>query len=50
MWLFNLKNTLPSMKKKPHDRILKEEPKKQHLSIVPNAMFESLEEDKSRRE
>ena len=50
MWLFNLKNTLRSMKKKPHGRILKEEPKKHHLSIVPNAMFESLEEEESRGE
>ena len=38
------------MKKKPHGRILKEQPKKQHLSIVPNAMFESLEEEESRGE
>ena len=25
------------MRKKPHDRILREEPKEQHLSIVPKS-------------
>ena len=34
MWLFNLKNTLPYMRKKLHNRILGEKPKKQHLSII----------------
>ena len=35
MWLLNLKNTLPSIRKKPHGIILREkESKEQHLSIV----------------
>ena len=34
MWLVNLKNTLSLIRKKPHDRILRNEPKKQHLSTV----------------
>ena len=38
------------MRKKPHDRILKEELKKQHLNIVPNIMFGSLEGKESRGE
>jgi len=37
MWLLNLKNTLPSRRKKPHDRILREKSKKQHLNIVPKS-------------
>ena len=37
-----LKNTLPSMKKKPYDRILREEPKEQHLSNVPKSRSLSL--------
>ena len=37
MWLFNLKNTLPLMRKKPYGKILKNETKKQHLSTVPNS-------------
>jgi len=31
----SLKNTLSSHEKNPNDRILKEEPYEQHLSIVP---------------
>ena len=40
MWLLNLKNTLSFMKKKekPHDWILREEPKKHHLSTIPNTL------------
>jgi len=34
MWLLNLKNILSSMRKKPHGKILREEPKEQHLSSV----------------
>ena len=37
MWLFNLKNTLPLMRKKPYGKILKNETKKQYLSTVPNS-------------
>ena len=37
MWLLNLKNTLPSMRKKSHDRTLRDEPKEQHLSTVPKS-------------
>ena len=37
MWLLNLKNTLSLMRKKPHGRILREEPKKQHLNTVPKS-------------
>ena len=39
MWLLNLKNTLPSIKKKPHGRILREEPKGQHLNTVHKSCF-----------
>ena len=41
MWLLNLKNTLWFMRKKPHDRILREEPKKQHLNTVPKSCSSS---------
>ena len=34
MWLFNLKNTHSYMRKKSHDRILREKPKKQHLETT----------------
>ena len=34
MWLLNLKNTLPSIRKKSHDRILREESKEQHLNTI----------------
>ena len=37
MWLFNLKNTLLSIEKKSHDRILREEYKEQHLSTIHNS-------------
>ena len=37
MWLLNLKNTLPSIRKKPHGRILSEKLKKQYLSTVPKS-------------
>ena len=33
MWLLNLKNTLPFIKKKPHSKILREKPKEQHLYL-----------------
>ena len=32
MWLVNLKNTLSLIRKRPHDRILRYEPKEQHLN------------------
>ena len=35
MWLLTLKNTLLSIKKKSHDRILREKPNEQYLSTVP---------------
>ena len=35
MQLLNLKNIFPSMRKKSHDRILKEELKKQYLNTIP---------------
>ena len=34
MWLLNLKNTFLFMRKKSHDRILREEFKKQQLNTV----------------
>ena len=34
MWLLNLKNTLPSIRKKSHDRILSVESKEQHLNTI----------------
>ena len=42
MWLLNLKNTLPLMRKKPHDKILKNESKKQHLNTVPKSHFSPI--------
>ena len=37
MWLLNSKIDFYLMRKNPHDRILKEEPKEQHLSTVPKS-------------
>ena len=34
MWPLNLKNTLLFIRKKPHDRILREKPKEQYLSTI----------------
>ena len=34
MWLLNLKGTLPFMRKKSHGKILKDEPKEQHLNTI----------------
>ena len=42
IWLLKLKNTFSSMRKKPHDKILKEEPKEQYLNIIPKSLSLSL--------
>ena len=42
IWLLKLKNTFSSMRKKPHGKILKEEPKEQYLNIIPKSLSLSL--------